>query len=1132
MFKKNLARNPVFLSTLVAGITLAALLTTYYIWFTQTNLWYLLGPVFATVCLYVAFNVTLWIKKRRSYKAQQLETEEEALAMVIRPLLANAGKKPVYLLLGNKGAGKSQFLQTSNAIKPMDKSRTVKNDFFEWFESESAVYIKPDQRLTFQEVSSADAILWNTLLEEIILNRPRKPLAGCMFFIDFEFLIVHESEQVDYTLTTLLKRLESIGEETASAIPLYLIITKLDKLEGFKEYVQFSPLKSSVEYLTIPLKDAKGTLLEYYRDSYRNLVKVMEANALDSSSHSNDTDEKQAILSFPKQFELCQEEINTVIERLNAMNQGCYHLDIREIFFSSSLQGGRKYNLLAKSCSNYFNLPIIASEHTHLSETPYFTRFLVDSQILPEADFAGENKTYLRRIQRNSQFAITFAVLTLFGGGYFLRQALDSNLRVINQLIEVEDRTKEAKSSRSFDTYLTNASKSVSPAYQAWLSGNQAIDEELVTMKVSRLEATTKIAYKALLHEISTQLMPVIEQGYRIQLTQSQDDVTKALQLLKGYLMLKDPSKRDIRFLRKQTFNVLSQQSKHPETVNKAMEYLDAYLRTPFAPVAINMDLVRATRRSLLAKSNVDLVYAKLLQQASNIDLGTLDIQRAVGFNFNNIFNEQLNNERLTIDKIYTSTGFNTFYRPRVDLMSEYVIADNWVLGLSNHVVPTKEEQEVFKDKVRKKYTDDYISYWRNALSELKVKRYNNIGDLTNAIDLISGPSSPMTTVLKQVYANTQFSPTGDKAALLANNSTKLQAVLETTAELAEEAIKPDYLLMSRVEQAFRLLNRLQISETPNTPTPWEETITALSRVRTYIKDIADSPNAQMAALAATRSRMNSSEADPLIRLKQIAQKSPEPVRSWLLDVVNQAWSVMITEASKGIQTQWYSEVYSKFRQIGLEKYPFNITATEEISLEDFELLFAAGGVLDMFIQKNFSPFYDTNLWTPKRVDGEIMPLSSELLVQMKNYNVIRDTLINKSTNRFFIPFSTKVLDLDSSAIRATVKVADKSINYYHGPSKIQDLQWPPQNGNFNVSITIQDVTDEGKQHVLSKNGQWAIYRLFGDSTLTNAHNGSFVSDIKVSGRELSLRITPLTQSNPFTLPELYNFTLPKNIVL
>ncbi len=974
-------------STIVAFILAAIFAAVYLSLLEDADKFYLWVGLGVITAFYLTFQFSLWLKKKNNAKAQRLETEEEALSMVIRPLLSHSGKKPIYLMIGNKGSGRRQFLFNSSAIKPMDRSRTAKNDFFEWYESDSAVYIKPDQRLVFQEVSSSDASLWNTFVDEVIRHRPRKPFSGCLFFTDFEFMIISESEQKDYTITALLKRLSSISEKTSSALPVYIMMSKLDKLDGFKEYVHFSSLKTRVEFLSIPLKEAKGVITEYYRDGYRNLVKVLESNALDASANSTDIDEKQAILAFPKQFELCQTEISYVLERLCDANSGIYSLDIREIFFCSSLQGGRKYNLLAKSCSNYFNLPIIASEHTQLTETPYFSRFLIDSQILPESDFAGENKTYLRLIQRQSQLAMLASVVLLAGGSYFFVTTLDSNLRVINQLLSIDD-NGQVEQEVSFNQLLVNATRAIQPSYSAWLEGSRALDEEVLPLNISRLNQTTKLAYEALLKEVSQQLMPVVEQGYRLELTHNQHDITATLPLLKGYLMLNDPSKRDIQFLRHQTLQTLTDLSDKPDVVNQAMRYLDAYFRTQFAPVDINMDIVRATRRSLLANSNVDLVYAGILNQADAIDLGTLDLQRAVGFEFNNVFNEPLDDNRLVIEKVYTSTGFSTFYRPRVDLMSQQVISDNWVLGLSNHVIPTKQEQDAFKTQVRKKYTDDYINYWRNALSELKVQNYSNVGDLTNAIDLISGPSSPMTTVLKQVYANTQFSPVGEKNALIAKVNPKLAEAADLASEAVEEAVQPDYLLMKRVEQAFHLLNQLQVSETPNSPTPWDETITALSRVRTYMKDIADAPDPQMAALAAAQHRMNSTEADPLIKLKQIAQKSPEPVRSWLLDVVQQSWSVMIAESAKGIQSQWYSEIYTKFKQLGLGKYPFDLNATEEISIEDFELLFASGGLLDAFIQKNFAPFYDTNLWTPKQVDGETMPLSPALLVQLRNYAI------------------------------------------------------------------------------------------------------------------------------------------------
>ncbi len=96
------------------------------------------------------------------------------------------------------------------------------------------------------------------------------------------------------------------------------------------------------------MKEAKGVLTEYYLDSFHNLVKVLEKQRFRRIGKLNRYQRKQAILVFPKQFELCQREISYVLERLCDTNNGVYSLDIREIF-CSSLQGGRKYNLLAKA---------------------------------------------------------------------------------------------------------------------------------------------------------------------------------------------------------------------------------------------------------------------------------------------------------------------------------------------------------------------------------------------------------------------------------------------------------------------------------------------------------------------------------------------------------------------------------------------------------------------------------------------------------------------------------------------------------------------------------------------------------------------------------------------------------------
>ena len=88
------------------------------------------------------------------------------------------------------------------------------------------------------------------------------------------------------------------------------------------------------------------------------------------------------------------------------------------------------------------------------------------------------------------------------------------------------------------------------------------------------------------------------------------------------------------------------------------------------------------------------------------------------------------------------------------------------------------EEKIETRISVSQVYDSPFLS-----LSKQGVQNYDNVGDLTNAIDLISGPSSPMTTVLKQVYANTQFSPVGEKSALISKLDPKLAAAADSASD-------------------------------------------------------------------------------------------------------------------------------------------------------------------------------------------------------------------------------------------------------------------------------------------------------------------------------------------------------------
>ncbi|WP_413111694.1 type VI secretion system membrane subunit TssM [Thaumasiovibrio sp. DFM-14] len=1128
--KRLLGKPAVYLFALTIG--LFALLELIYI--------YLLDiPFYSTVtmataaCLFIVYLImNIWgIRKRKRQPEQDaIETEAEVLSHALSKLLHSRSKKPIYLMLGTKNSGRSALLRSINAIKPIDEKNTVHTDYYSWYQSEEASFLKPADRLIFQEHSSADASLWLAMLDALVKVNPRKPLAGVLICIDIEYLVSQTEEHKCYYLDILSQRLTQYTLKTNSALPAYLFATKIDKLQGFSEFVRASTLKSQVEHLSISLRDAKHNINAQFNHSFDTLINSLEASIINAVNNERNWHDKPAIISFPKQMELCRSEIERIVTTFNIIRDGLFTIDLRGLYFTSSLQSGRKYNLLAKNCSNRFNIPVIASEQRQLTEAAFFTRLLFDSHVLPELHYAGENKRHLKRLLFRSRltFAACFVVTTTVA--VVLYESLNANISIINALQKVAHNRSTISDDKDIHGRLINATNYIEPFFETWQSAVSTSNDSFVLVGNQRLNDTQSIALRTLEAAVESHLLPIVVDTFSNELTNSLGSYNSSLSLLKAYLMLSELDKRDNRYLVAEATRQLNKHVRNATAVNKAQRYLDSYFAHNNNPVTINHDLVRSTRRQLLTQSKIDMVYEQLLAQASHSDLGELNLSRLIGFQFTNVFDPRIKEENISIHQMYTSTGFSTFFRPRAELISKQIIADDWVLGLTNNQVPTEEEHRQFRDDVIKMYSDDYITYWRNAISELRLKRYNGIVELTDTLDLLSGPASPLSTVLGTLYANTKFKPVNELSESIIGQEGLLADATNALLEKAQTIIEPDYALLTRIEDSFRIINGLSESHTRGAATPWDEIILALSDVRAYLKGITDAPNVQLAALNAAKSRMRETEADPLIRLRQVAQKTPEPVRTWLLDIVSQTWGILLVESQQGIQQLWRSEVWSRFEALAVDKYPFNLHSSNEISITDFEEFFARSGTLDTFIQSHFAPFYDTNLWTAKVVDGKSLHIDQSLLVQLSNFNIITNTLFATSTNRFLVPFHLKIMDLDSSAIRSSITIADDIVQYYHGPTRMREFQWPPINGELSVNVMIQDLGDTSRQHTLLYEGHWAIFKLLNEAKISQSPDGGFIAHIEIAGRSLQLHVVPSAPINPFRMRELFNFSLPENI--
>ena len=110
---------------------------------------------------------------------------------------------------------------------------------FSIFTNGDAVIISPNSNLISQvlEVEHKPKLyskLWNNLLDWIVVQRKRQPLNGIILSVDFYEFLTCSKEKRDAYVEMLQQRLQDIFNKVNSELPIYVVMTKLDRLAGFQ----------------------------------------------------------------------------------------------------------------------------------------------------------------------------------------------------------------------------------------------------------------------------------------------------------------------------------------------------------------------------------------------------------------------------------------------------------------------------------------------------------------------------------------------------------------------------------------------------------------------------------------------------------------------------------------------------------------------------------------------------------------------------------------------------------------------------------------------------------------------------------------------------------------------------------
>jgi hypothetical protein len=146
---------------------------------------------------------------------------------------------PWYLVLGECGAGKSALIRASGLELPAEFAHVAHGgatgDCDWWFTNE-AILLDTAGRYTDSD-EDGDRREWRTLLKLVRKSRPKRPIEGIVVALSAPRLLESGPSDLEEQARGLRRRINEATDALSVDMPIYLVVTKADQVEGFAEFM-------------------------------------------------------------------------------------------------------------------------------------------------------------------------------------------------------------------------------------------------------------------------------------------------------------------------------------------------------------------------------------------------------------------------------------------------------------------------------------------------------------------------------------------------------------------------------------------------------------------------------------------------------------------------------------------------------------------------------------------------------------------------------------------------------------------------------------------------------------------------------------------------------------------------------
>jgi len=379
---KSLLKSPLVLILaavvlIAALIVVAARLGLFAAIFDSPWFWEIVLALAAIVIFVLIFRVIPWFKE---YRFVHRETSEYRIAgeespaefrdkflTAMRQLkaLPHTGKDdplyslPWYLMLGAGQCGKTAALEAVDGLSPLTaipvEGGTQNCD---WWVSNPMVVLDTCGRYAIHADTMRNRTEWYRLLRLVRHYHSREPISGLLVAVAANELLTQPLEKLRADAGEIRLRIEEAIQELDFDFPVYLLVTKCDLIEGFKDYFSLLPSRIASEVvgwidqesLAATGAQARGSAeaLQRFRAGVHSIYERLHFLRLSMLNGRTPEALRQPIFCFPEEFRAIERPLMIFAQQVIG-RQAIYRTPMfRGVFFLSAKQEGTPVSSLRR----------------------------------------------------------------------------------------------------------------------------------------------------------------------------------------------------------------------------------------------------------------------------------------------------------------------------------------------------------------------------------------------------------------------------------------------------------------------------------------------------------------------------------------------------------------------------------------------------------------------------------------------------------------------------------------------------------------------------------------------------------------------------------------------------------------